>query len=572
MRKIQLRYKVLIFLLAAVMAILGWRVISLHVFEQDFLRLQGEARTIRVVATPAYRGMIADRNGDPMAISTPVDSIWLNPKEFNADHPQLLALASLLDMSLDQLLDKVNKNANREFVYLQRHITPTLSEQVKHLAVPGIHLMQEYRRFYPGGEVTAQVLGITNLDHKGQEGLELAFDDWLSGLAGAKRVVKDRRGREVQILQGLKDMRSGQDVTLSIDQRLQYLAYRELKAAVSSHQASAGSAVVLDVHTGEILAMVNQPSFNPNLRIKLHSEIKEALRNRAVTNVLEPGSVLKTFSVAAALQSGYATPNTMVDTSPGIMMVGGHPVREVKNKNFGLINVATILQKSSNVGVSKLTLAQPAENLWQMYHDVGFGSPTGCGFPGEASGYLTPPPKRGSFVLATLAFGYGMNVTPLQLAQAYAVLGSGGIKRSATFLKQTGEVKGEQVLDPVIARQMVDMLTGVVVQGSGMKAQVAGYQTAGKTGTAQKVSSHGGYLKDSHVAVFAGLAPASDPKFAIVVVVDEPKGEEYYGSQVAAPVFSKIAAGALRLFNIPPDELDDNSLRVAKFDDGALHE
>jgi len=572
MKKMKIRYSLLIVALFSVMAILAWRVVSLHVFEQDFLRLQGEARTVRVVTTSAYRGMITDRNGEPLAISTPVDSVWLNPKEFNPEHPQLLALTSLLDLSLDQLLEKVNKNANREFVYLQRHINPTLAEQVKHLAVPGIHLMQEYRRFYPGAEVTAHVLGMTNVDHKGQEGLELAFDEWLSGLAGSKRVVKDRRGREVQILEGLKDMRSGQDVALSIDQRLQYLAYRELKAAVTTHQAVAGTAVVLDVHTGEILAMVNQPSFNPNLRIKLQPDTLNRMRNRAVTNVLEPGSVLKTFSVAAALQSGYVTPNTMIDTSPGLMMVGGHPVREIKNKNFGLINVATILQKSSNVGVSKLTLAQPAENLWQTYRNVGFGSVTGCGFPGEASGYLCPMPKRGSFVLATLAFGYGLNVTPLQLAQAYAVLGSGGVRRAPTFLKQTENVKGEQVMDPVIARQMVDMLTGVVVQGSGVKAQVAGYQTAGKTGTAQKIDKAGGYLKDSHVAVFAGLAPASDPQFAIVVVVDEPKGQEYYGSQVAAPVFSRIAAGALRLFNIPPDVVDFQNLRVAQFDDGALHE
>jgi cell division protein FtsI (penicillin-binding protein 3) len=544
---------------------MAWRVVSLQVFEKSFLRDQGDARTVRVVGTPAYRGIISDRNGEPLAISTPVNSVWLNPKEFQIDHPQLLALAAVLDVSLEQIVEKVTKNSNREFVYLQRHISPVVAEQIKKLEIAGVHLKPEYRRFYPAGEVVSHVVGFTDIDEKGQEGLEKAFDDWLQGRKGSKKVVQDRLGREIQILEGLREMRSGQNVILSMDQRLQYLAYRELKAAVTAHQAAAGSAVVIDVQTGEVLAMVNQPSFNPNLRIKCRAE--GGYRNRAVVDKLEPGSVIKPFSVVNALQNGAVTPSTIVDTSPGWMTVGGHVVREDKNKNFGMLDVAGILKTSSNVGVSKLTLSLPPECLWETYVRLGFGTATGSGFPGESSGTLNRPPKKGSFVLATMAFGYGLSVTPLQLAQAYATLGAGGVKRPMTFLKQLEIPAGEQVIDPIVARQVVDMLATVVEQGSGAKAKVVGYRTAGKTGTVRKISASGAYTNEKHVSVFAGLAPASHPRFAIVVVVDDPKGV-YYGSQVTAPIFSKIAAGALRLFNIPPDMIDNQNLRVASANEG----
>lgn len=564
------RYILISAVLLTVVSGLSWRVISLNVFEKNFLRYQGDARTIRVVGTPAYRGMVTDRNGEPLAISTPVNSVWVNPKELDMKHPQLLALAAILDISLEQLLEKVARNSGREFIYLQRHVPPAIAEQIKKLDIAGVRLKPEYRRYYPAGEVVAHVIGFTDIDEKGQEGLELAFDDWLQGKKGSKRVVRDRLGREIQILEGLREMRSGQNVVLSLDQRLQYLAYRELKAVVAEHQAASGSAVVLDVQTGEVLAMVNQPSFNPNLRIKCQSDGR--YRNLAVLNKLEPGSVIKTFSVVSALQNGLVTPTSMVDTSPGWMTVGGHVVKEVKNKNFGVLDVAGILKKSSNVGVSKLTLSLPPECLWETYTRLGFGSVTGSGFPGESAGTLNPP-KKGSFVLATMAFGYGMSVTPLQLAQAYATLGAGGIKRSVTFLKQSEISSGEQVIDPIVARQVVDMLASVVDQGSGGKAKVVGYHTAGKTGTARKISATGGYKEDSHVAVFAGLAPASHPRFAIVVVIDDPKGKLYYGSEIAAPLFSKIAAGALRFFNIPPDILENQNLRVAQANEGvSLHE
>lgn len=569
--KYKFRYVCLSFLLFSIIGCLTWRVVSLNVLNQKFLRQQGEMRTQRVVTLPAYRGMITDRFGEPLAISTPVDSIWLNPKEFNEDHPELLSLASLLDISLGEILEKKNKNATREFVYLQRHVNPELAKQIKSLDIPGIHLKSEYRRFYPAGETVAQVLGFTDIDDRGQEGLELSFNDWLEGAPGSKRIIRDRRGREVQTLEGIKDMRSGQDLVLSLDQRLQYLAYRELKAAVASHEAVGGSAVILDINTGEILAMVNQPSFNPNTRVKLQ---EGCFRNRAVTDVFEPGSVIKTFSVASALQNGHVTPATMVDTAPGWMMVGHDIVREDKNKNFGLIDVSTILQKSSNVGVSKLTLALPADRLFETYTKLGFGQNTGSGFPGEAAGTLNKPRRNGSFVLATLAYGYGMSVTPLQLAQAYAILGSGGIKRPISFLKQESTPPSERVMEASVANQVLDMLRSVVEQGSGRKAQVLGYQTAGKTGTARKISSQGGYQKDSHVAVFAGVAPASHPRFAVVVMIDDPKGAEYYGSQVAAPVFSKIAASALRLYNIPFDVNDAHNLRMAQAEEegNSLHE
>lgn len=562
----KMRYRLLSYVLLLMVLGLAWRVVTLQVFDQRFLRTQGDARTIRVTTIPAYRGMITDRHGEPVAISTPIESVWLNPKEFDIEHTHLLTLASVLDISLEQLLEKVRQNKGREFVYLQRHVAPEISQHIQHLSVPGVYLKSEYKRYYPAGEVMSHILGFTDVDDHGQEGLELAYEQWLGGVAGAKRVIRDRMGREVQILAGLKAMHPGQDVALSIDQRLQYLAYRELKAAVSAHQATAGAAVVLNVHTGEILAMVNQPSFNPNVRIKMCTDGR--YRNRAVTDVFEPGSVIKTFSVTNALVHGLVTPTSMVDTSPGWMTVGRNVVHEDKYKNYGLIDVATILKKSSNVGVSKLTLSLPSENLYGLYSQLGFGSATGSGFPGESSGSLSASIKSGSFMLATLSFGYGMSVTPLQLAQAYAVLGADGVKHPVTFLKQQKGVEGaggEQILDPVIARQVVDMLASNVDAGGGTNAKVLGYRIAGKSGTSRKISQ-GVYQKDRHIAVFAGVAPASNPQFAIVVMVDDPKakGSVYYGGQVAAPVFSKIAAGALRLFNIPSDTDDARSLRVAQ--------
>jgi cell division protein FtsI (penicillin-binding protein 3) len=567
--KFKARYIFMGIVFLLVLSGLTWRVVNLHVFEKKFLQNEGDRRTIRMVGTPAHRGMILDRNGEPLAISTPVNSVWLNPKEFNPEDPQLLALAAALDISLDQLRNKVTRNRGKEFVYLERHVSPNVAEQVKRLEIPGIHLKPEYRRFYPAGEVAAHVVGFTDLDDQGKEGLELALENALAGSKGRKKVVKDRQGHEVQILEDLQEMQSGQDVVLSVDQRLQYLAYRELKAAVASSKAKAGSAIVLDVQTGEILAMVNQPSFNPNIRIKPQDTAR--CRNRAVTDKFEAGSVMKTFSVVNAMQHSQVTAETLINTSPGRIMIGKNVVKEIDDKNLGVLSVAEVLKTSSNIGVAKLTLSLPAKNLVDTYAKFGFGTTTGSGFPGESSGTLHAPPKDGSFVLATMAFGYAMSVTPLQLAQAYAVLGAGGVKRTPTFLKQSDIPSGEEVIDHVVAKQTMDMLSGIVDHGGGAKAKVVGYRTAGKTGTSRKLAASGGYDKHSHVAVFAGLAPASHPRFAIVVVVDDPKAGLYYGSQVAAPLFSKIAAGALRLFNVPPDMVDNQKLRVAQANKNELH-
>lgn len=567
--KFKARYIFMGIVFLLVLSGLTWRVVNLHVFEKKFLQNEGDRRTIRVVGTPAHRGMILDRNGEPLAISTPVNSVWLNPKEFNPEDPQLLALAAALDISLDQLRNKVTRNKGKEFVYLERHVSPNVAEQVKRLEIPGIHLKPEYRRFYPAGEVAAHVVGFTDLDDQGKEGLELALENALAGSKGRKKVVKDRQGHEVQILEDLQEMQSGQDVVLSVDQRLQYLAYRELKAAVASSKAKAGSAIVLDVQTGEILAMVNQPSFNPNIRIKPQDTAR--CRNRAVTDKFEAGSVMKTFSVVNAMQHSQVTAETLINTSPGRIMIGKNVVKEIDDKNLGILSVGEVLKTSSNIGVAKLTLSLPAKNLVDTYSKFGFGTTTGSGFPGESSGTLHAPPKDGSFVLATMAFGYAMSVTPLQLAQAYAVLGAGGVKRTPTFLKQSDIPSGEEVIDHVVAKQTMDMLSGIVDHGGGAKAKVVGYRTAGKTGTSRKLAASGGYDKHSHVAVFAGLAPASHPRFAIVVVVDDPKAGLYYGSQVAAPLFSKIAAGALRLFNVPPDMVDNQKLRVAQANKNELH-
>jgi len=552
------------FLLAAILSIVGglsWRLVDLQVVEQGFLKRQGDMRSVRLVSTSAYRGMITDRNGEPLAISTPVHSVWLNPKQFDTEQSDLTALASILKLSPEDIRHKVQRSQGKEFVYLRRHVTPGVADQIQLLNVAGVHLQSEYRRYYPYGEVSSHILGFTDVDEIGKEGLELAFNDWLSGKGGSRKVIRDRRGREVQVLDSVNEVEPGDDLTLSLDSRLQYLAYRELKSVVTGRGATAGSVVVLDVETGEVLAMANQPSFNPNTRIKLTGD--DRYRNRAVTDVFEPASSIKPFSVASGLQYGGITAATMIDTSPGRLMVGKHVVKEDRNKNFGVIDVSTVLRRSSNVGVGKIVLAQPSECLLDTYRKVGFGQTTGSGFPGERAGTFAPTPKDGSFVLATMAFGYGISVTPLQLAQAYATLGNGGLRRPVSFVKQQEQGPAQQVMDSQVARQIREMLQSVVEEGGGFRAKVAGYHTAGKSGTSRKLAENGGYRHDSHIAVFAGLAPAANPRFAIVVMVDDPKGPAYYGGQVAAPLFSKVAAGALRIFNVPPDTVDPQQLRMA---------
>jgi cell division protein FtsI (penicillin-binding protein 3) len=526
-----------------------WRAVSLQVLDKEFLQVQGNARHMRVEELPAHRGMILDRKGEPLAVSTQVESVWVNPQELVGVQEGITALARLLSLDRNYVQQLVATHAGREFVYVQRHISPALAEQVRAMDIPGVYLQKEYKRFYPAGEVTAQVIGFTNIDDVGQEGLELAYGDWLRGEPGAKRVIKDGQRHTVEDVESIKRSRPGKDLVVSIDRRIQYLAYRELMAAVKEHGARAASAVVLDVRTGQILAMVNQPSYNPNNRVKLQ---RRTLRNRAVTDVFEPGSTMKPFIVACALEDGRYTPETEVETSPGWFRVGRNTVKDVHN--YGLLDVAGVIRKSSNVGITKIALSLPTERIWSMLSSVGFGEPTASGFPGEASGLLSSYRNWKEIETATIAFGYGISATPLQLAQAYATLAAGGIKRPVTFLHQDVAPQGRRVIPQRVAQQIIAMLEQAAgPQGTAPAAQVAGYRVAGKTGTVHK-SVPGGYSRDKYLSVFAGLAPASDPRLVMVVMVDEPTGK-YYGGQVAAPVFSRVMSGALRLLAVPPDKL-----------------
>lgn len=526
------------------------RAVDLQVLKRDFLQGQGDARQQRVVEIPAHRGMIKDRNGEALAISTPVDSVWANPQETMLARERLPGLAKLLDMEQDELYRRLAERADREFIYLQRHINPDLARQVMDLEIPGVALQREYRRYYPMGEVTAHVVGFTDIDDHGQEGLELAYDEWLAGEPGAKRVIRDRLGRSVEDVERIRAPRAGREIRLSIDRRVQYLAYRELKAAVQRHGARSGSAVVLDVTTGEVLAMVNQPSFNPNSRKGLRGEL---YRNRAVTDVFEPGSTIKPFTIAAALESGLVKPASEINTAPGYYRVSGHTIRDAHN--YGVLDISHIIIKSSNVGASKLALSMDPRDLWSMYSRVGFGQITGSGFPGEAAGVLTDASRWRELERATLSFGYGLSVTPLQLAQAYGVVAGDGMLRPAKFMLDGHAATEERIMRAETAQRIRRMLEGVVSrEGTGLRAAVSGYHVAGKTGTVHK-STAGGYAEDRYLSVFAGMAPASHPRLVSVVMINEPTDGEYYGGVVAAPVFSKIMSGALRLLDIPPDDL-----------------
>lgn len=553
------RLLVVVGIVFAVASIMLWRAVDLHVFNKDFLQSQGNARYMRTMPVAAHRGMITDRNGDPLAVSTPVDSVWVNPAEFMTARTSWRDLTKLLSLNNEKVERLVLQRAKREFVYLKRHIRPELAEQVAALDIAGVYLQREYRRYYPTGEVAAHVLGFTNIDDAGQEGLELAYNDWLRGESGKKMVMKDRLGRTIKYVESVQAAQPGKNLSLSIDRRLQYLAYRELKHAVSQHKAKSASAVILDIKTGEVLAMVNQPSYNPNNR---HHLKKSYLRNRAVTDVFEPGSTIKPFTVAAALESGKFKVGSTVDTAPGYFNIGKYVVQDVKN--YGRINLTTILEKSSNVGASKLALAISAKNLTDMHSRMGFGFSSGSGFPGEVGGILNMPVEKQEVERATLSYGYGLSVTPLQLARAYGAIANNGVMPPVSFLRVKNVQNAERVLSAQYAEQIRLMLEHVVSKtGTGSLAAVSGYRVSGKTGTVKKASA-GGYSEDSYVAVFAGMAPASNPRLAMVVIINEPQGDVYYGGKVAAPVFSKVMSGALRLMDIAPDNLNKNNAQLAK--------
>ena len=545
------RKRFMLSLFAVAFVALVWRAVDLQVFNQDFLQNQGDARHLRVVTLAAHRGMILDRNGEPLAVSTPVDSVWANPQELATAREYWPALAKILQLDPDQMRRQLEARSEREFAYLKRHVDPTIAAQIRALGAPGVSLQREYRRYYPDGEVTAQVLGFTDVDDVGQEGLELAYEDWLRGEPGAKRVIKDGKHAIIENVESIRVARPGRDLALSIDRRIQYLAYRELKAAVQQHKARSGSVVVLDTRTGEVLAMVNQPSYNPNNRSRLQPS---QIRNRAVTDLFEPGSTLKAFTVACGLESGKYFPSTLVDTTPGFYRVGANLVRDVHN--YGPLDVVGVIRKSSNVGSSKIALSLDKEMFWSKLHQLGFGTVTASGFPGEASGLLVNYRRWRLFEQATLSFGYGLSVTPLQLAQAYGVLAADGELRPASFLKLEKAPRAERVFSKRTAQQVRLMLEEAVgPEGTAPAARVAGYRIGGKTGTVRK-SIAGGYADDRYVSVFSGLAPSSRPRLAITVMIDEPSNGDYYGGKVAAPVFSAVMAGALRFLNVAPDAVD----------------
>jgi cell division protein FtsI (penicillin-binding protein 3) len=548
------RWFVLAVMMLGVMTLLG-RALYLQLHEREFLLGEGDARHQRVMPIPAHRGMIVDRNGEPLAISTPVDSVWANPQETLPARDQLPTLARLLGTSEAALLSQLEGRSEREFVYLKRGVDPDAARQVMALNIPGINLQREYRRYYPMGEVASHVLGFTNIDDDGQEGLELAFNDWLSGTPGAKRVIKDRLGRIIEDLDLIKAASPGKDLRLSLDRRIQYIAYRELKAAVIQQHARSGSVVVLDPNTGEVLAMVNQPAFNPNNRLSLH---EDWTRNRAVTDVFEPGSTVKPFVIASAIKSGLYRPDSVIQTSPGWYMVHGHTIQD--EHDYGRLHLAGVIRKSSNVGAAKIALSLPPGALWQSYARVGFGLLTGSGFPGEAQGSLSNYEGWGDFERATLAFGYGLATTPLQLARAYAVIAADGVRPSISYTPAQHGAHGVRVMSISVARKLRTMLEGVVsIGGTAPMASVEGYKVAGKTGTVH-ISTAGGYAENRYISIFAGMAPASHPALMVVVVVEEPRGE-YYGGQVAAPIFSRILDGGLRLLNVRPDDLPQLQVR-----------
>ena len=535
----------LIFMLCSVALIA--RAVNLQVMETDFLQGQGKARFLREVTLASTRGVITDRNGEPLAVSTPVDSVWVHPGQLLEYPENIKPLAALLKANAEEIERKLTQRSGKEFVWLRRRLNPDVADKIRALNIPGVNLQKEYRRFYPAGEVTSHVIGFTNIDDIGQEGLELAYDSWLAGSPGSKRVIKNRKGQTVEEVELIKESVPGNDLHLSIDKRLQYLAYRELKSTVLKHGARSGSVVVLDVDTGEVLAMVNQPSYNPNDP----GHDTDGMRNRAVTDVIEPGSVMKPIAIASVLENGVAVPTTPVETSPGYTVISGHTIRD--HNNYGLLDVTGVLTKSSNVGVTKLALQLEPEKMWDTYSRFGFGEATGTGFPGESAGVLRNHRRWRRLEQATIAYGYGVSATPLQLAQAYAAIANGGKLRQPAFILGSNNPP-ISAIDPAIANAVAKMLETVTTKaGTGSRARVANYRIAGKTGTSHKASASG-YAAARYVSSFSGFGPASNPRLVCVVVINDPTGDEYYGGLVAAPLFSEVMTGAMRILNIPPDD------------------
>ncbi|MGY4517182.1 cell division protein FtsI (penicillin-binding protein 3) [Lysobacter sp. HA18] len=527
------------------------RAFYIQVLDRDFYVAQGEARSLREIPIPTSRGMITDRNGEPLAVSTPVESVWGNPQELLKNPDRLPQLADALDVPVDVLQRKLSQKAGKEFLYLKRRINPDEAQKILALGIPGVASQREYRRFYPQGEAMAHVLGFTNVDDEGQEGLELAFDEWLRGKPGAKRVLRDGHGRIIENVDLVRAAEPGRDLTLTIDRRMQFLAYRELHNALLEHGAASGSIVVVDIATGEVLAMANLPAFNPNA---VGSTDPDAHRNRAVTDVLEPGSTMKPITIAAALTAGVVTPTTPIDLSPGWLKLGRYTIRD--HQNYGLQTVTGVITKSSNIGATKISAKLDDHYFYDFVRKFGYGSKPGSGFPGESAGVLPSPARWSGTSKATISYGYGLSATPLQIAVAYAAIANNGVMTVPTFVKgEHGQTK--QVLDPKIAHEVIKMMQTVTEKGgTATQAAILGYHVAGKTGTARKFNGRGGYSQ-RYVAYFAGIVPVDNPRFATVVVVNDPDpGKGYFGGLVSAPVFKSVMEGSLRLMDVPPDDID----------------
>ncbi|KDN97782.2 peptidoglycan D,D-transpeptidase FtsI family protein [Pseudomonas donghuensis] len=548
------RFRVVIALLALMVGAIAWRIIDLQVVDRDFLKGQGDARSLRHIPIPAHRGLITDRNGEPLAVSTPVTTLWANPKEMQAAKDRWPALAAALKQNPQQLAARLEQQASKEFIYLVRGLTPEQGQVVLDLKVPGVYGIEEFRRFYPAGDVAAHMVGFTDLDDHGREGVELAYDEWLAGVPGKRQVIKDRRGRLIKDIQVTKNAKAGKTLALSIDLRLQYLATRELRNAIAEQEAKAGSLVIMDVKTGEVLAMVNQPTYNPNNR---RSMFPAAMRNRAIIDVFEPGSTVKPLSMSAALQSGRWKPTDKVEVYPGTLQLGRYTIRDVSKSEGPILDLTGILINSSNVGMSKIAFDIGGESIYRVMSQLGLGQYTGLGFPGERVGNLPNHREWRKAETATLSYGYGLSVTALQLVHAYAALANDGKMVPLSILKVDKTPESTQVVPKDVAETVQGMLQQVIEAPRGVfRAQVPSYHVGGKSGTARKATiGSKGYTENAYRSLFAGFGPMSDPRYAVVVVIDEPSKGGYFGGLVSAPVFSKVMSGTLRLMNVPPDNL-----------------
>ncbi|MBC3949448.1 MULTISPECIES: peptidoglycan D,D-transpeptidase FtsI family protein [Pseudomonas] len=548
------RFRVVVGLLLALVAAICWRIIDLQVVDHTFLKEQGDARSLRHIPIPAHRGLITDRNGEPLAVSTPVTTLWANPKEMQLDKSKWAVLATALGQDPKALTERLDAQAGKEFIYLVRGLTPEHGQAVLDLKVPGVYGIEEFRRFYPAGDVTAHMVGFTDLDDHGREGVELAYDDWLAGVPGKRQVIKDRRGRLIKDVQVTKNAKAGKTVALSIDLRLQYLATRELRNAIVENEAKAGSMVIMDVKTGEVLAMVNSPTYNPNNR---RTMVPAAMRNRAIIDVFEPGSTMKPISMTAALDSGRWKPTDKVEVYPGTLQIGKYTIRDVTKTEGPVLDLTGILINSSNVGMSKVAFDVGGEAIFQAMQRVGLGQYTGLGFPGERVGNLPNYREWRKAETATLSYGYGLSVTALQLVHAYAAIANNGRIVPLTILKSDKPPVATQAIPEQTAKTLQTMLQAVIEDSRGVyRARVPSYHVAGKSGTARKTSvGTKGYAENSYRSLFAGFGPMSNPRYAVVVVIDEPSKGGYYGGLVSAPVFSKVMSGTLRLMNVTPDNL-----------------